>query len=562
MNDTQHRKQARPKTCSDQNICSSRCVFNYEPSKLNEQLVIPISSPILGNSAEVLKQHMTKIGNIKDRARGSARNSPSIIKDRRCDVRPKSSSELSIRNTSHGSSRSSPYHSNSDLSSLNQSEALPISHTSFRCVGVKRSGAIPVETNDRHSKLHLTTHTKSKHEPGISIAQRSNSKSSVSEGRKTNPPMMVSGSRTNLHCDPTPKCPSSPSIVTTSKNTEAIKGNTLKLNFKYTRQYLLPEKGSGNLPQRQKSDVEIICPSSSSASSFEDTAEVVYKFRRRIRNRKDMADFTKYIPVPIPLKLHVPKLLLNQMDEDEWNDAQAAYERDRVEYLKTSGSETRLEVEKDQILPGTPNKSVSCTPIKFSRSCTKKVTPSNSSHISVKDDNLPFDSFFCNYLKPQHGVPKRIDSRFDLDKAELLIESNSKIKPDFKCILYAGLPENPNFPLCHAMTELCVAAMLNFFHPYHDVQCLWIPDVQAKLVELLKDHSIKPKFTRLVYLRKFDAILVLSEDASNLLRHKDTCFLHSISSALKIQTHKLLVLCKDGINMNSILYGPYRPGTA
>ena len=61
----------------------------------------------------------------------------------------------------------------------------------------------------------------------------------------------------------------------------------------------------------------------------------------------------------------------------------------------------------------------------------------------------------------------------------------------------------------------------------------------------LQEPSLQAKFTRIVYLRRFEALLVVSHQAGALLRHKSLAFLHTLSTILQISPHKLLVLVKQ-----------------
>ena len=68
--------------------------------------------------------------------------------------------------------------------------------------------------------------------------------------------------------------------------------------------------------------------------------------------------------------------------------------------------------------------------------------------------------------------------------------------------------------------------------------------LQTQITDSLKDASLKPKFTKLAYLRKFEALLVLSENAGVLLRHRQLAFLYSLSHAMRVHSSRVLVLVR------------------
>ncbi len=297
----------------------------------------------------------------------------------------------------------------------------------------------------------------------------------------------------------------------------------LRLNFAYRRQFL----------KKSFTDISALDNSLSSSSDEEENLTAgSWQIKKRLREPQ----FKKFIPISTHVAvMTVPKLLLNEKDPCEWEEAHTALlesMQDRVEKSQ-SNMFVVYSPEKVRRKRGTLKKFFSCAAL-------------GSPH---KQSKFPFGVVCDNIDKcsiyDREYLPNFSAARFNYNLNQKYMEVAAAEKPDFTVVLYAHVDEDdPNFEQCHIQTELCVAAMLNFFHPWSDVQCLWISNMQHKISSLLTDKTLKAKFTRLVYLRTFEAVLVVSADAGCLLRHKHLCFLHSLAATLQINTSKLLVLVK------------------
>ena len=262
---------------------------------------------------------------------------------------------------------------------------------------------------------------------------------------------------------------------------------------------------------------------SSSESSMDECGE-----GRRISSSKS---FPKFIPLPAGSKCCIPKLELNKRAPSEWRDCQDALvllQSQAVVPAKNSLSDSGVEGTKQkQKAAKKSNKFVQLyrrASRKLSRRSLRSLTKASRAA--------------SNGQRPTEARLRESTNR-------LFIQANCNTDPSFNAVLYVEAPEDDDLLLCHAMTELATTAMLSFFHPSGDIRCYWVRDLQSFILEELEKAEVRPKFTRIVYLRRFKAMLSLSRDASNLLRHRDTCFLHSIAAALQISFHSLLVVQDD-----------------
>lgn len=295
----------------------------------------------------------------------------------------------------------------------------------------------------------------------------------------------------------------------------------LEISCRESRQYTLPELDSSSCSED--------CSLNSSLSSVDDLDILMggSSEQPESNTRHTEHHFVKFIPVD-SLAKSVPNLLVNKRDKKEWHEAQAAF-------VKHCQSNAAPSLSDNTLLARSNTEPVPCRKKgPFSRLKWSKYSTPKSGQIKKKT---------TGYMLSK--APHLSDWRFSKQLNESYIQlhtANSCI--NYSAVLFAKLPTHPNFDLCHVKTELLVAAMLNFFSPYSDVQCLWIKNLHEKVVDLLKDRRLKPLFSKLVFLRHFDAVLVLSNDASKLLRHRDTCFVHSLTTALEIQPQRLLILHK------------------
>ena len=58
--------------------------------------------------------------------------------------------------------------------------------------------------------------------------------------------------------------------------------------------------------------------------------------------------------------------------------------------------------------------------------------------------------------------------------------------PQFSTALYGQFEEPINLKLCKIKTDLAVAAMQSFFHPYSNVHCSWQKNLQSHILDQLQ----------------------------------------------------------------------------
>ena len=168
--------------------------------------------------------------------------------------------------------------------------------------------------------------------------------------------------------------------------------------------------------------------------------------------------------------------------------------------------------------------------------------------LSKKDEN------YCERVETADSLEQNEDEmpslnscRFNQNNNENYIKISCNEKASFTATLYTPIPDDPNYDLCHYQTDMAVTAMMAFFHPWSEIQCVWVPSLRSKIAELLHEGlALRPKFARSVRMCEFKAVLVISEDAGGLFRHRDMNFLHSLAAALSIEAKHLLVLVREG----------------
>ena len=137
------------------------------------------------------------------------------------------------------------------------------------------------------------------------------------------------------------------------------------------------------------------------------------------------------------------------------------------------------------------------------------------------------------------------DTRFR-EKLNLpYLKLNAAEEPVMIALLYVQLPKYVNQKLYELKTQFATAAMLSFFSPWMEIQCLWVKDIQVKYKQLIEDVTLKSKFTKTFLNNEHKAVLVLSKDAGDLLRHKNTAFLDVLAATLQIQPRELIVLASS-----------------
>ena len=303
----------------------------------------------------------------------------------------------------------------------------------------------------------------------------------------------------------------------------------LKLNFQYDSQC------------RECFDFSILSSSSSSSASTFSLVDPrssfnLHYYMQHIRDRQ--ADFRKFLPSPLS-SLDMPHIALNEKDEKEYDEAQEAlYNSAPRSSQSETGVSTRLKRAEGRREKG-------CLFLDI-LNCTKEVP-----------DSPEFQDISTTHTRHRHrsqpkNLPRPANIRFDLDVNEphcLLSAFSKNDNKEFSISLYVELPKEPNHYLCHVQTELSVAGLKAYFGSLEEtasIELLWVRNLQGKISELLTSKQHVAKFNDVVFLKRFECVLVLSPKASALVRHPKLVFLHSISTALMTNPRKMLVLVKNG----------------
>lgn len=302
---------------------------------------------------------------------------------------------------------------------------------------------------------------------------------------------------------------------------------SISLNFDYRRRYSPSE-----------SDESSSCDLSSCSSPEIDSSdsERMVTFHKFVSTRKPV-DFSKYVPIRSRNPLFVPKCSFHGVYSKEWQDTQRAYEIATARQNMGKGackskSETLSTFTENDNLIGIENR------VKKTRMlgrCVPKILR------RLKSTKSQFSKSSPDEVK----LPSQYEDRFSMSLNERYLQLCIKERPNFKAILYGQISENPNYDLYHVKTELLVAALLNFFYPYINVQCLWVKNLQEKILQLTLGQIVTVKFNKPIHTKIYKAVLVLSSEASQLLRHSNTAFLQSIAAVMEISVCKIMVMVDE-----------------
>ena len=261
---------------------------------------------------------------------------------------------------------------------------------------------------------------------------------------------------------------------------------------------------------------------------------------------KTMPHFLKYIPIEAKKKSLVPICLHNEVHQSEWWELQNSLNRQTygTAPLATS-SETNVLYRKKFCKKKRRRKLkrlFMCTAVQDSPMKPGKVGDLGSKESWVKAvetaDSLEQDD---------SDLPPLDSNRFNQENNERYIKISCNKDVLFTATLYTPIPDDANYGLCHFQADMALTAMVAFFHPWSEIQCVWVPSLSSKFAELLHEGlALRPKFARSVRMCEFKAILVVCEDASCLFRHRGMGFLNSLGAALCIEAKHILVLVREG----------------
>ncbi len=360
----------------------------------------------------------------------------------------------------------------------------------------------------------------------------------------------------------------------------------LQLNLTYNTQINLPQCSSvsfnnfdtGNscyyfpLSNRSLNDMELVCYYTNKHRKHHSIRHMPISVGHAVPL------FSKYIPIPAPVSPHgIPKLLINKRYPREWEDVQRMYMESGLDALSMSVSDTIIKMpeneksSKETIKEKQVKEFLVSTETCAKRedqtdSSTKANTTISAGQISSRTMQQPKSSPALNQTpNREQNDQKMLTERFTLDGNMAFLAANNKLNPEFAVYLYVGLdekqtPKMANLKLNKIQTDLALAAMVTFFHPYKNIHCCWVKDISSKVRSLLQDNTLKPKFDKVICMKHIEAVLVLSKDASALLRYKDCAFLHSLATALRLNESRILVLSRDYVSRLSV--SRMRPVTA
>ena len=263
---------------------------------------------------------------------------------------------------------------------------------------------------------------------------------------------------------------------------------------------------------------------------------------------KMMTHFLKYIPIDVRKNTLVPICLHNEVHQSEWWELQNSLNRHTFGIAPhATSSETTVQERKKS------NRKTSKKRLKRLFMCTaaqdSPMKPRKIENLPLHNEETCFKSTETadSLTQPESELPALDSNRFNPESNERHIKVSCKKDALFTATLYTPIPEDPNYSLCHFQADMALTSMMAFFHPWSEIQCIWVSSLRSKFAELLHEGlALRPKFARSVRMCEFKAILVVCEDAACLFRHRGMGFLSSVAAALSIEAKHLLVLVREG----------------
>jgi hypothetical protein len=92
--------------------------------------------------------------------------------------------------------------------------------------------------------------------------------------------------------------------------------------------------------------------------------------------------------------------------------------------------------------------------------------------------------------------------------------------------------------------QLVEACLSSYLYPCRYARCVRVDgrSLDRLLHLMVNGWGMKPRLTRLVYLREYDAVLVLSAAAGLLLRYDELQFIASLALALDVDRRRLIAM--------------------
>ena len=134
--------------------------------------------------------------------------------------------------------------------------------------------------------------------------------------------------------------------------------------------------------------------------------------------------------------------------------------------------------------------------------------------------------------------PIQLDMKEKIEYMRVAIQENANISAK----LYIRVPDKVH--LCKIQTHLLLCAMRAFFTCTEGIQVRWVKSFHNKIYQLLQRSDTKIKFSCPDDFMESEntVCLLLSHDASVLLRDRQSSLLSSVADILQIKTDNLLVL--------------------
>ncbi|XP_041354714.1 uncharacterized protein LOC121372463 [Gigantopelta aegis] len=244
--------------------------------------------------------------------------------------------------------------------------------------------------------------------------------------------------------------------------------------------------------------------------------------------------FVKYIPVKEEYGWVYPRYLVDEQSPASWFDIQCWYQQYKLHKAfqplqnSTDGAKSTSDV-------GTADASLSIyddSMMNLDMWCTGDVVVEGKSY-EITDDLADH---------PRFGLAA------NQDYLNLLVEQNSS--NTWLCHMQFFFCDNSKRHLFQIKSELLVSCMQAFVQKDADFEVLWVDDIKKILPEKETIASFFGENEKLVsaieqQITNAKAVLYVTEKASILLRHPDTCFLSSLARSAGLKRSELVVLPLD-----------------
>ncbi|XP_038076952.1 uncharacterized protein LOC119744849 [Patiria miniata] len=151
------------------------------------------------------------------------------------------------------------------------------------------------------------------------------------------------------------------------------------------------------------------------------------------------------------------------------------------------------------------------------------------------DEPFEWPDNYIHVKLPPRWTPPRNDY-----EADAYISVASRYVPNVYVKLYIQVP--PMTHLCELKTHLLICVFRSFFTTTEGLHINWVMSLQSHVYNLLYMDVARVRFRRDSQGRPCRACLLLSQDATTLVRHKRCSLLTTIADILQISPEELLVM--------------------